>query len=138
MTLPAVAQLIAFDGPGGAERVVAHLARHLAAAGFPVVVVVPQHGEGWLAAELAGVDVTIEPFHLDRPLSPGAVRRLAGLLRRHHVALAHSHEFTMGIYGAFAARIWPSPGQGRGRSSGRRAATQPPRSSPSRRWPAPG
>jgi glycosyltransferase involved in cell wall biosynthesis len=102
---PAIAQLIAFDGPGGAERVVAHLARQLRAAGSRVVLVVPQDGEGWLAAQLAEVDVTIEPFHLDRPLSPGAVRRLAGILRRHHVALAHSHEFTMAVYGAFAARL---------------------------------
>lgn len=103
--LRSIAQLIECDGPGGAERVVAHLATELAAQGHRVVVVVPEHGEGWLAGQLAGVNVTIEPFRLGRPVSPSALVRLARLLRRHRVAVAHSHEFTMGVYGAFAAAL---------------------------------
>jgi len=84
---------------------VAHLTRGLLARGYPVLVVVPERGEGWLAAELAGTDARIASFNLPRPISPGAAVHLARLLRRHGVALVHSHEFTMGVYGAVAARL---------------------------------
>jgi glycosyltransferase involved in cell wall biosynthesis len=98
-----IAQLIETDGPGGAERVVAQLARTLAAAGNPTVVFVPQRGEGWLAEELRGSGVAIEGFYLDRPLDPGLAARLAEAFRAHRIQLAHSHEFTMSVYGAWGA-----------------------------------
>jgi glycosyltransferase involved in cell wall biosynthesis len=99
-----VAHLIESDGPGGGERMVASLAAELQAAGAENVVIAPAHGEGWLARELQGTGVRVEPFRLDRPFSPAFARWLAQTLRRHRVALAHSHEFTMAVYGAWAAR----------------------------------
>jgi glycosyltransferase involved in cell wall biosynthesis len=98
------AHLIESDGPGGAERVVASLAVELQSAGAENVVFVPAAGEGWLANELGGTGVQVEPFRLERPLSPAFARWLAATLRRHRVTLAHSHEFTMAVYGAWAAR----------------------------------
>lgn len=98
------AHLIESDGPGGAERMVASLATELQAAGAANVVIAPDGGEGWLAKELDGSGVRMELFRLERPVSPAFARWLSGALRRHGVALAHSHEFTMGVYGAWAAR----------------------------------
>ncbi len=98
-----VAQLIESDGPGGAERVVADLATHLHADGAPSVVFVPANGEGWLARQIEGCGVAVEPFHLDRPFSPACARSLAAAFRRHRVDVAHSHEFSMAVYGAWAS-----------------------------------
>jgi len=98
------AHLIETDGPGGAERVLANLATEFQTAGSDNVVIVPERGEGWLARELRGTGVHVESFCLDRPFSPMFARRLADILRSYGVALAHSHEFTMAVYGTWAAR----------------------------------
>src|SRR5918993_737290 len=98
-----IAHLIECDGPGGAERVVAHLATCLQAAGAHNVVFLPAHGEGWLAQELTGSSVAIEYFDIDRPVSPSCARGLVEAVRRHRIDVAHSHEFSMAIYGAWAA-----------------------------------
>lgn len=99
-----LAHLIESDGPGGAERMLAGLAAALQSAGTENVVIAPAAGEGWLARELSGTGVQVELFRLDRPISPSFARWLAEILRRHRVELAHSHEFTMAVYGAWAAR----------------------------------
>jgi glycosyltransferase involved in cell wall biosynthesis len=98
------AHLIESDGPGGAERMLASLATELQAAGSHNVVIAPAGGEGWLADELRDTGVQLEPFRLDRPVSRAFAHWLTETLRRHRVALAHSHEFTMAVYGAWAAR----------------------------------
>jgi glycosyltransferase involved in cell wall biosynthesis len=98
------AHLIESDGPGGAERVLASLATELQAAGNDNVVIAPAAGEGWLARELSGTGVQVELFHAQGRTSSAFVRWLADTLRRHRVMLAHSHEFTMAVYGAWAAR----------------------------------
>jgi len=98
-----IAHLIESDGPGGAERVVADLASAFQAAGARTVVFVPADGEGWLARQLIGSGVEIERFRLDRPLSPACARSMAAAFRRHRVDVAHSHEFSMAVYGAWAS-----------------------------------
>jgi glycosyltransferase involved in cell wall biosynthesis len=99
-----LAHLIESDGPGGAERMVASLATELQGAGAENVVIAPANGEGWLARELEGSGVQMDLYRLERPVSPALARWLTDALRRHRVVLAHSHEFTMGVYGAWAAR----------------------------------
>lgn len=98
-----IAHLIESDGPGGAERMVASLATELQSAGAENVVFVPERGEGWLGHELQGTGVRTESFRIERPLSPAFAGWLADALRRYRVAVAHSHEFTMAVYGAWAA-----------------------------------
>lgn len=98
-----IAHLIESDGPGGAERVVAELATALQAAGARNVAFLPADGEGWLARQLDGSGVTVEYFRLERPVSPECARRLEADFRRHRIAVAHSHEFTMAVYGAWAS-----------------------------------
>ncbi|HJU44116.1 MAG TPA: glycosyltransferase [Vicinamibacterales bacterium] len=98
-----IAHLIESDGPGGAERVVAQLAAGLQSAGVETVVFLPAHGEGWLAEQLRGSGVAIEHFHVDRPVSPACGRSLTDAFRRRGITVAHSHEFSMAVYGAWAA-----------------------------------
>jgi len=98
-----IAQLIESDGPGGAERVVVDLARGFQASGCQSVVFLPADGEGWLARQLQGSGVAIEYFRLDQPVSPACARSLAAAFRRHRVVIAHSHEFSMAVYGALAS-----------------------------------
>jgi glycosyltransferase involved in cell wall biosynthesis len=98
-----IAQLIESDGPGGAEQVVADLAVNLQAAGARSVVILPACGDGWLARQLAGTGVAVEHFRLDTPFSPACARSVANALRRHRIDVAHSHEFSMAVYGAWAS-----------------------------------
>ena len=98
-----IAHLIECDGPGGAERIVAALATSLQQAGSHNVVFIPANGEGWLARELEGSGVAIEYFTIDRPLSPACARSLVDAFRRHRIDVAHSHEFSMAVYGAWAS-----------------------------------
>jgi glycosyltransferase involved in cell wall biosynthesis len=98
-----IAHLIECDGPGGAERIVAALATSLQAAGSHNVVFLPANGEGWLARELAGSGAAIEYFTVDRPLSPSCARTIVDAFRKHRIDVAHSHEFSMAVYGAWAS-----------------------------------
>jgi len=82
----------------------ASVATELQAAGSRNVVIAPADGEGWLARELSGTGVRVESFRLDHALSPTFARWLEQTLRKHRVDVAHSHEFTMSVYGAWAAR----------------------------------
>jgi glycosyltransferase involved in cell wall biosynthesis len=98
-----IAHLIECDGPGGAERVVVQLATACQDAGAHNVVFLPANGEGWLASELEGSGVAIEYFTIDGWLSPKCAAQLSEAFRRHRIDVAHSHEFVMAIYGAWAS-----------------------------------
>jgi glycosyltransferase involved in cell wall biosynthesis len=99
-----IAHLIETDGPGGAERIVADIAATLQQrSASENVVFVPRAGEGWIAAQLQGSGVAIEHFDVDRPLSRSCARELAAAFVRHRIDVAHSHEFSMAVYGALTA-----------------------------------
>jgi glycosyltransferase involved in cell wall biosynthesis len=100
-----IAHLIESDGPGGAERVVADLAKAFQTEGARSVVFLPAHGEGWLERQLDGSGAAIAHFHLDRPYSLACVRSLAAAFRRHDISVAHSHEFSLAVYGSLASRL---------------------------------
>ena len=105
MPLPAgatIAHLIETDGPGGAERVVVHLVSRLAARGFHNVVLLPERGEGWLAAQLPRERVEIIPTPLMGVSLWHSFRRIHEIIRQHRPVVAHSHEFTMAALGAAA------------------------------------
>lgn len=100
-----IAQLIASDGPGGAERMLADLSGALRAGGAEVVAFLPAKGEGWLTRQLQSSGVAVEGYRLDRALSPSFARWLAGAFGAHRINLAHSHEFSFAVYGAWSARL---------------------------------
>jgi len=98
-----IAHLIESDGPGGAEQVVGHMATMLQTAGARNVVFVHADGEGWLARQLEGSGVAVEYFRQDERLSRTCARTLEEGFRRHRIEVAHSHEFAMAVYGAWAS-----------------------------------
>jgi glycosyltransferase involved in cell wall biosynthesis len=98
-----VAHLIESSGPGGAERIVADLAASFQAADTENVVFLPRDGEDWLRRQLDGSGVAIDYFRIDRPVCPSAARALTKALRAHRIDVAHSHEFSMAVYGGWAA-----------------------------------
>jgi glycosyltransferase involved in cell wall biosynthesis len=98
-----IAHLIESDGPGGAEQVVADLAVDLQESGAQSIVFLPARGEGWLAGRLTGTGVLVEYFDLNTPISPACARSLAMAFRHHRIEVAHSHEFSMAVYGAWAS-----------------------------------
>ncbi|MBI4500748.1 MAG: glycosyltransferase family 4 protein [Gemmatimonadetes bacterium] len=100
-----IALLIETDGAGGAERMVAQLATELQTLGHSVVVYVPPRGDGWLGKQLVGSGIEIDHFWLTRPFDPGCARELASSFHNQNIELAHSHEFSLAFYGAWAARL---------------------------------
>jgi glycosyltransferase involved in cell wall biosynthesis len=92
------------DGPGGAETMLIQFAEELRRRGHRVVPVGPAAGCGWLAGEFRRRGFVPEVFELHRAIDPGTVRGLVQLFREHRVDIVHSHEFTMAVYGAVAAK----------------------------------
>ena len=101
-----IALLLESDGPGGAEKMVFHLAEGLLARGHTVVPVGPERGVGWLGA-LYREKLGLEPasFRLRRALDPECVADLMNLFRRECIDVVHSHEFAMASYATVAARL---------------------------------
>lgn len=99
-----VALLLETDGPGGAEVIVFHLACALRDRGHDVTPVGIAGGMGWLSGKYR--EAGFEPVLLTerRPPDWRLVRALAGTFRANRIELVHSHEFTLGWYGAWAAR----------------------------------
>jgi glycosyltransferase involved in cell wall biosynthesis len=104
-----IALMLESDGPGGAERMLLHLAHELRRRGHGVVPVGPATGCGWLAEEFRVRGFEPGAFQLGRPLDPHCLAGLVRLLRERLVDVVHSHEFTMGVYGAAAARLLRLP-----------------------------
>jgi glycosyltransferase involved in cell wall biosynthesis len=98
-----IAQLLESDGPGGAEVVLLQLSQELRRRGHEVIHIGPARGTGWLGGVMRDDGFTTDTFTLTRPIDFRCMRDLAATLARHRVDVAHSHEFTMCVYGAAAA-----------------------------------
>jgi glycosyltransferase involved in cell wall biosynthesis len=92
------------DGPGGAEYVLLQLSEELRRQGHVVYPFGPDDGTGWLAGRFRDLGFEPQLVRQDRPVDPGCARRLAEQFRRLAIDVVHSHEFTMAVYGAAAAR----------------------------------
>jgi glycosyltransferase involved in cell wall biosynthesis len=99
-----IAEMLESDGPGGAELVELRLALALRHRGHTIVPVGPSMGCGWLAGQFREAGFDPQTFTLRRPLDWRCLQGMIDLLRRHRVDVVHSHEFTMAVYGAAAAR----------------------------------
>lgn len=99
-----IAQMLESGGPGGAETVLLQLSDRLIEMGHTVVPVRYDDGETWLNEQLDQRGLTPEYLKLRRPVDRLAVRELAEALSARGVEILHSHEFTMAVYGAAAAR----------------------------------
>ena len=99
-----IALMLECDGPGGAELMMLELAKELRARGHTVLPVGLSAGTGWLGARFVAAGFEPASFELRRPLDLAAVRALTTILRDFRADVVHSHEFTMAIYGAAAAK----------------------------------
>jgi len=99
------------DGPGGAEHVLLHLAEGLRNRGHDVVPVLRgvSRGKAWLQAQFRQRGMEPELFYLQHPLDWGCVRGLKEIFERRQIQVVNSHEFTMAVYGAVAARLARRP-----------------------------
>ncbi len=99
-----IALMLETDGPGGAETMLIQLAEELRRRGHHVLAVHPYKGFGWLSAQMRERGFATDVFRLSRPLDLGCLNGMVEMLGRHRIEVVHSHEFTMAIYGAAAAR----------------------------------
>jgi glycosyltransferase involved in cell wall biosynthesis len=99
-----IAQMLESDGPGGAEMVLLRLADALRSRGHEIVPVGPATGCGWLAEQFRARGFVPEQFLLRRPVDWQCAHGMIGMLERRKVDVVHSHEFTMAVYGAAAAK----------------------------------
>jgi glycosyltransferase involved in cell wall biosynthesis len=104
-----IAMMIESDGPGGAEMMVFRLSEELRRRGHHVVPVGPANGTGWMGDLFRDAGFSEETFWLKRPIDPTCVGRFMEMFRRHRVDIVHSHEFTMGVYGAAATGVLGLP-----------------------------
>lgn len=104
-----IAMMLESDGPGGAEMMVLRLSEELRRRGHTVLPIGPVRGVGWLGDHFRRVGFRPEVFRLRRPIDPGCVRGLMNLFRENRIEAVHSHEFTMAVYGAAAARLLNLP-----------------------------
>jgi glycosyltransferase involved in cell wall biosynthesis len=93
------------DGPGGAEQIVYQLAEELRRRGHTVYPVGPDWTRGWLSAKYRAGGFDYRTFSLRRPLDLHCLRGMVRLLTALKLDAVHSHEFTMAVYGAAAARL---------------------------------
>jgi len=99
-----VALMLETDGPGGAEVMLLQLAGELRRRGHDVLPVGPANGCGWLGERWRELGFAPATYSLRHPLDWRCVRDLTRVLRAHGTTVVHSHEFTMAVYGAAAAR----------------------------------
>ena len=92
------------DGPGGAEVLIFQIAEELRERGFEVVPVLRTRRWGWLHDHLASRGFTAETIDLSGSSAGRCILNLREIFRRRNVDLVHSHEFTMSVFGALAAR----------------------------------
>lgn len=93
--------------PGGSETVLAYIANNLDRDRYDSLVCLLS--EGWLTDHLKRLGVRYEIIENRRSYDPAFLVRLIKLIRREHVALIHSHEFMMNVYGSVAARLTGIP-----------------------------
>jgi glycosyltransferase involved in cell wall biosynthesis len=85
------------------------LSEELRERGHTVVPVGPANGIGWLGNLFREAGVSPEVFRIRGPVDPACVQGLVRLLREQQIDAVHSHEFTMAVYGAAAARLLGLP-----------------------------
>jgi glycosyltransferase involved in cell wall biosynthesis len=100
---PRIALGIEVAEPGGAENMVVQLGEALRDSGLDPVIASME--SGWMTERAAQLGLPVRVFPQQRGLDPAWVPRFALWLRRERIALFHSHEFAMNVYGGAAARL---------------------------------
>jgi glycosyltransferase involved in cell wall biosynthesis len=99
-----IALMLESDGPGGAETMLIHLAEELRLRGHEVCPIGPENGEGWLGEQFRAHGFRPEVFRLRHPVDVRCIADLRTIFRKRNIDVVHSHEFTMAVLGAAAAK----------------------------------
>lgn len=102
---PRVMQLVLSLAPGGTERLVIEICRHLATTVEPVVCCLDAPGE-W-AAELTGINIPVLGLSRTPGFHPSMATRLARLISEHEIDVVHCHHYSPYVYGRLATALRP-------------------------------
>ena len=103
---PRVLQLIETGGPGGAERMLLDLSRHL---GTWYDVEVGLLKSGWLETQVVALGLPCAAIRGHGAGDLGVVAGLIEVVRTRRISLMHAHEFYMAAVGAAVSRLTGIP-----------------------------
>lgn len=90
-------------GPGGAERMMLHLATELRERGHSVVAIGPERRNPWLRMQFEARGFERAAFDVRWPVDPRALAQIARVLHRYRIDVVHAHDFVTAVYGGAAA-----------------------------------
>ncbi len=98
-------QLVLSLSPGGTERLVIEICRHLAGHVDSIVCCLDEPG-AW-AAELAQLNIPVVSLSRQPGFHPGLALQLARVIKTHKVDVIHCHHYSPYVYGLLATLIHP-------------------------------
>lgn len=96
-------------GPGGAERMMLHLAGELRRRGHDVHPVGPADRSPWLRMQFREGGFEPLTYTMRGRLDPSLIARMTSLFRQIRADIVHTHEFLTSVYGGVAARLLSRP-----------------------------
>jgi glycosyltransferase involved in cell wall biosynthesis len=103
---PRVLQLVLSLAPGGTERLVIEICKHLTDRIDSMVCCLDERG-AW-ARELAAVGIPVVALGRRPGFQPGLARQIARLMRTHGIDVVHCHHYSPYVYGLMAAMMAPA------------------------------
>lgn len=100
-----VMQLVLSLSPGGTERLVIEICRHLASKVESVVCCLDEPGE-W-AGEVSQLNIPVIALSREPGFHPSLARRLARVLAEHKIDVVHCHHYSPYVYGLLATVLRP-------------------------------
>jgi len=98
-------QLVLSLSPGGTERLVIEICRHLAGRIDSSVCCLDERG-AW-AAELAPLDIPVVSLSRQPGFHPGLALELARVIKTRHIDVVHCHHYSPFVYGLLATVLHP-------------------------------
>jgi glycosyltransferase involved in cell wall biosynthesis len=102
-----ILHLIETGGPGGAEKVLLNIVKHINSRQFSSLVMVPR--KGWLYETLKKHHLETRVLESHRSWDVGFLLKLSSLIRKEKIDLIHSHLPGMNFYSCLAGRITKRP-----------------------------
>jgi glycosyltransferase involved in cell wall biosynthesis len=102
-----ILHLIETGGPGGAEKVLLNIVKHINSRQFSSLVMVPR--KGWLYETLKKHHLETRVLESHRSWDVGFLLKLSSLIRKEKINLIHSHLPGMNFYSCLAGRITKRP-----------------------------
>lgn len=106
MRKPRVMQLVLSLSPGGTERLVIEICRHLTDRIESLVCCLDERG-AW-SRELSGIGIPVVELGRQPGFQPVLARHVAQLIRRHDIDVVHCHHYSPYVYGLMATLMAPA------------------------------